>query len=198
MAIIILGLGNPGSEYAKTRHNAGRIAAELIAKREKFDAFAPHKSAQALIAEGAIDGEKITIVLPEVFMNQSGKTASALVKSPKAAKNLLVIHDDLDMPVGSVKMVFGRGSGGHKGVESVMRAVKTKDFARIKIGTAGKTASGKAKKPSGAKNVVKHVIGKFSPSEEVHFKKALLRATETVRIFAASGLDQAIQKANTK
>src|SRR3989344_8722289 len=198
MAIIILGLGNPGSEYAKTRHNAGRIAAELIAKREKFDAFAPHKSAQALIAEGAIDGEKITIVLPEVFMNQSGKTASALVKSPKAAKNLLVIHDDLDMPVGSVKMVFGRGSGGHKGVESVMRAVKTQDFARIRIGISGTGKKNQAKKVSGEEKVIKHVIGKWKPGEEAVLKKVLKKVAEAVRLFAAEGISSATQFANTR
>ena len=67
-------------------------------------------------------------------MNDSGKAVSAFIKSPKAAKNLLVIHDDLDLPLGTMKLVFGRGSGGHKGVESVMRAIKTKDFARLRIG----------------------------------------------------------------
>ena len=78
-------------------------------------------------------------------MNVSGKAVSTFIKSPKAAKNLLVIHDDLDLPLGTIKMVFGRGSGGHKGVESVMRAVKTKNFARIRIGISAAGKKNQAK-----------------------------------------------------
>src|SRR3989344_2090180 len=89
MAVVIVGLGNPGHEYEKAR-----------------------------------------LVLPETFVNNSGKAVVAFVKSVKAAKNLLVIHDDLDVPLGTLKMVFARGAGGHKGVESVMRALKTEEFAK--------------------------------------------------------------------
>ncbi|TSC64108.1 MAG: peptidyl-tRNA hydrolase, PTH1 family [Parcubacteria group bacterium Gr01-1014_91] len=118
MAIVIVGLGNPGKEYEKTRHNAGRSAAELVAGDNEFDDFVFNKKANALVANGAIEKENATLVLPETMMNASGKAVSAFIKSPKAAKNLLVIHDDLDLPLGTIKMVFARGSGGHKGVES--------------------------------------------------------------------------------
>ncbi|HQT82952.1 MAG TPA: aminoacyl-tRNA hydrolase, partial [Candidatus Paceibacterota bacterium] len=121
MALVIVGLGNPGKEYEKTRHNAGRNAVELLAKQEGADEFVFNKTANALVAKGAVGGENATLVLPETMMNLSGKAVAAFVKSPKAAKNLLVIHDDLDVPLGTLKMVFARGSGGHKGVESVMR-----------------------------------------------------------------------------
>ena len=94
-------------------------------------------------------GENATLVLPETFVNLSGKAVSAFIKSPKAAKNLLVVHDDLDLPLGTVKLVFGRGSGGHKGVESIMRAVKTKDFARIRIGISGVGKKHQAKESLG-------------------------------------------------
>lgn len=198
MALIIAGLGNPGKEYEKTRHNAGRNAAELVAKQEEFDAFALHKASKALVSKGAIEGESVTLVLPETMMNLSGKAVSAFVKSPKAAKNLLVIHDDLDLPLGTIKMVFARGSGGHKGVESIMRALKTQDFARIRIGISGEGKQHQAKKVSGEEKVIKHVIGKWKPGEEAVVKKVMKKVAEAVRLFATSGIDAATQFANTR
>ncbi|MDE1966263.1 MAG: aminoacyl-tRNA hydrolase [Patescibacteria group bacterium] len=198
MAIIIAGLGNPGKEYEKTRHNAGRMAVELLAKEEGFEAFALNKTAKALVAKGALRGEPAVLVLPETMMNLSGKAVAAFVKSPKAAKNLLVIHDDLDLPLGVIKMVVGRGSGGHKGVESIMRAVKTKDFARIRIGISGKGKKNQAKKVSGEEKVVKHVIGKWKPAEAAVLAKVLRKATEAARIYAADGADAAVMFANTR
>ncbi|MBU6323269.1 aminoacyl-tRNA hydrolase [Patescibacteria group bacterium] len=198
MAIIIAGLGNPGKEYEKTRHNAGRMAVELLAEEEGFEAFALNKTAKALVAKGALRGEPAVLVLPETMMNLSGKAVAAFVKSPKAAKNLLVIHDDLDLPLGVIKMVVGRGSGGHKGVESIMRAVKTKDFARIRIGISGKGKKNQAKKVSGEEKVVKHVIGKWKPAEAAVLAKVLRKATEAARIYAADGADAAVMFANTR
>ncbi len=198
MAVVIIGLGNPGGEYAKTRHNAGRMAVELVAKQEGFDEFKLNKAAQALLAKGDIDGVNTTLALPETMMNLSGKSVMALVKSKKAAEKLVVLRDDLDLPLGTIKMTFGRGSGGHKGVESIMRAIKTKDFAQIKIGISPATPKGKVKKPTGEEKVVKHVIGKFSPKEEPVLKKMLKDAAEAACIFAVDGIEAATQFANTK
>ena len=202
MALVIVGLGNPGKEYEKTRHNAGRSAVELLAKQEGLADFVFNKTANALVARGALG----TLVLPETMMNASGKAVSAFVKSPKAAKNLLVIHDDLDLPLGTLKMVFARGSGGHKGVESVMRAIKTQDFTRIRIGiaplknpaSAKATAGKQAKKLKDEEKVIKHVIGKWKPSEEAAVKKVLKKAAEAARLFAASGIEVATMFANTR
>lgn len=198
MAIIIVGLGNPGKEYEKTRHNAGRNAIELVAKGEGFDDFVFNKTSNALVAKGAIEGDSTTLVLPETMMNLSGKAVSTFIKSPKATKNLLVIHDDLDLPLGTIKMVFARGSGGHKGVESVMRAIKTDAFARIRIGISGVGKKNQAKKVSGEEKVIKQVIGKWKPSEEATFKKVLKKVAETVRLYATSGIESATQFANTR
>ncbi|MDP2652386.1 MAG: aminoacyl-tRNA hydrolase [bacterium] len=198
MSIIIVGLGNPGKEYEKTRHNAGRNAVALVAKNEGFDEFVFNKTANAFVSKGAIEKENATLVLPETFVNLSGKAVSTFVKSPKAAKNLLVIHDDLDLPLGTIKLVFGRGSGGHKGVESIMRAVKTQDFARIRIGISAVGKKNQAKKVSGEEKIIKLVIGKWKPSEEAAFKKVLKKVAESVRLFATSGIDSATQFANTK
>lgn len=220
MSVIIVGLGNPGKEYEKTRHNAGRNAVEFLANQDGFNEFIFNKKANALIAECAFGGHGVsasdadtpcpqanaTFVLPETFVNLSGKAVATFIKSPKMAENLLVIHDDLDLPLGTLKMVFGRGSGGHKGVESIMRAIKTNAFARIRIGiaplknpaSAKATAGKQAKKLKDEEKVIKHVLGKWKPSEEAVVKKVLKKVSETVRLFATSGLSSATQFANTK
>lgn len=197
MAHVILGIGNPGAEYARTRHNAGRMAAELLAHEEGMQ-FSLKKSAQAIVATGEIEEEKVVIALPETYMNHSGKTAATLVKSKPAAKKLLVIRDELDMPLGSLKMTGpGRGAGGHKGAESIMRALKTKDFYQLKIGISPATPKGKLRKPEAGEKVVKHVIGKFSPKEEELLKKTLALAASAARIFVSDGPEKAMLVANT-
>ena len=198
MACVIVGLGNPGKEYEKTRHNAGRSAVLLVAKQGDFPEFVFNKTVNALVSKGLIKGEAATLVLPETMMNLSGKAVTALVKNPKAAKNLLVIHDDLDLPLGTIKMVFGRGSGGHKGVESIMRAIKTKDFARLRIGISAAGKKHQAKKISGEEKVIKHVIGKWKPGEETALKNVLKKAAEAARLFAVEGIEEATMFANTR
>jgi PTH1 family peptidyl-tRNA hydrolase len=195
MTYVIMGLGNPGGEYAKTRHNAGRMAVEQIAKDSGFPEFTLKKTANALVSEG----EKVILVLPEVSMNLSGKAAPAFIKSKPAAKKLIVIRDELDLPLGVIKMtVPGRGSGGHKGIESIMRALKTKDFVQIKIGISAETAKGKLKKPAAGEKVIKHVIGKFKPTEEAELKKVLAHTSEAVQLFVMKGIEAAAMKANTR
>jgi PTH1 family peptidyl-tRNA hydrolase len=215
MAIVIIGLGNPGAEYANTRHNAGRMVVEQLQKElakeagtgdaDGFAEFTVRKTASASVSEGSIDGEKIVLVLPETSMNLSGKAAANFVKSIKAAKNLLVIRDELDLPLGTIKMTnYGRGSGGHKGIESIMRTLKTKEFIQMKIGISGATERGKGKnkiiqvkKPGTEEKVIKHVIGKFSPKEAPELKKTIRRAASAARIFATTGLEKAMLEANT-
>lgn len=203
-----MGLGNPGKEYEKTRHNAGRMAVELLAKQEGFDEFVLNKKAEALVTEGEIGPysakaskgkkEKVTLVLPETYMNKSGKSAIALVKSVKAAKQLIVVRDDLDLPIGVTKMTFARGSGGHKGVESIMRAIKTDQFAQLKIGISGQGKKNQAKKVSGEEKVLKHVIGKFAPKDEAAVKKSLKKSAEALRLFVTDGIEAATMFANTR
>ena len=198
MALVIVGLGNPGKEYEKTRHNIGRDAALLIAKREGFADFIFNKTVNALVSKNVIAEKNSTIVLPETFVNLSGRAIASFVKSPKTAKDLVVIHDDLDLPLGTIKMVFGRGSGGHKGVESVMRIIKTKNFARIRIGISAEGKKHQTKKVSGEEKVIKHVIGKWKPNEEIVLKKTLKKVVDTVHLFASEGAAAAMQFANTR
>lgn len=199
MAYVVLGLGNPGGEYAKTRHNAGRMTVELLQKELDFPEFTLRKTAQAYVSEGSYEGEKVILVIPDVYMNHSGKVAPAFIKSLSQAKKTVVIRDELDLPLGVLKMTtYGRGAGGHKGVESIMRTLKTKEFAQIKIGISGQTAKGNVKKPKGEDGVVKHVIGKFKPDEEKVLKKVLKKAALATQFFILEGIEKAMLEANTK
>lgn len=198
MAFTIVGLGNTGGAYDNTRHNAGRMAVEMFAKKEGFEPFVFKKTANALVSVGTVDGEKVTLVLPETMMNLSGKAVGAFIKTPGAAKKLLVIQDELDLPLGTLKMVFARNSGGHKGVESIMRAIKTKNFARLRVGISGVGKKQQAKKPSSDEKVLKHVIGKFSPSEQPVLKKMLQKSVATMRLYVTDGVEKATMHANTK
>lgn len=200
MALVIMGLGNPGKEYEKTRHNAGRMLVELFAKKQDFDDFMLRKAGgvPSLVTEGKIGKEKVTLVLPETFMNNSGKSAKTFVKSKKAALDLLVVRDDIDLPLGVMKMTFARGAGGHHGIESVMRALGTNDFAQLKIGVSKLGKKNQAKKPGSDDGVVKLVIGKFAPAEEATLKKVMKKGVEVLGFYVTHGLEQATLVANTR
>lgn len=200
MSFVIIGLGNPGKEYEKTRHNAGRMLVEKLAKQEGFPEFMLRKAGgtPSLVSEGKIGKQKATLVLPEIYMNTSGKAAKSFVKSKKAAADLLIVRDDIDLPLGVIKMTFGRGAGGHHGVESVMRAVGTKEFAQLKIGVSKAGKKNQARKPGSDDGVVKLVIGKFAPAEEAALKKVLKKGVEAAALFATDGIEPATMFANTR
>ncbi len=164
ICIYIVGLGNPGEEYKGTRHNTGRMVVEDFAKKHEFPDWVFDKKINALKSEGKVKKEKVLLLLPETFMNNSGNAVMKVITSKKKAANLIVVHDDLDLPLGKFKISFARGSGGHKGVESVIKKIKTEKFIRIRAGTCPK------KKPDG-KELLKFLLGKFTPKELSIFKK---------------------------
>ncbi|OGG47612.1 hypothetical protein A2671_01655 [Candidatus Kaiserbacteria bacterium RIFCSPHIGHO2_01_FULL_49_13] len=196
MAYVIIGLGNPGKEYEETRHNAGMVAVEAFRTLESFEGFIENKKYKGQIADGTIGREKVLLVLPETFMNKSGLSAAAAVKSKKAAEKLVVVHDDLDLPIGAIKISFGKNSGGHRGVESVMRALKTKDFVRIRIGVSPATSGGKLKKPKGEKEVLKFLMGKFSPKDREDFRKVLKRVSQALHVIVIESKERAMSEFN--
>lgn len=159
---IVVGLGNPGGEYALTRHNTGRMAANFLVDKVKG----------------------IKVFTPDMYMNKSGQAVAKVVKSKKAAQKLIVIHDDLDLPLGVMKISYNRGSGGHKGVESIIRALKTKEFIRMRIGI-GKN-----------KDVEKHILGQFKKSELEILKKVFKRASEAVSTIVEYDLTRAMTEFN--
>jgi len=187
MAWIIAGLGNPGEEYLGTRHNTGRMAVEFYAKSRDANDWKAHKASNSLTSGTAVGKNLAALVLPETFMNKSGNAVAKFVKSARAAEKLVVVYDDLDLPVGKIKVSFDRGSGGHKGIESIMRAVKTKRFTRIRIGVSPETPGGKLKKPQGDKEVNQFILGKFKPAETDELKKVFKKVAEAIDCIVSEG-----------
>ena len=120
------------------------------------------------------------------------------MKSKKAAETLVVVHDDLDIPFGKMKISFNKSAGGHRGVQSIMKAVKTEAFIRMRIGISPTTASGKMKKPQGEKEVEMLILGKFKPAEQDGLKKIMKRAAEGLELIVTDGKDIATGKVNSE
>lgn len=196
MAWVIVGLGNPGQEYEATRHNAGRMAVEYFAKHSKLSEWREDKTAKALVSKGLAGKTSVALVLPNTFMNKSGTAAAKFVKNVKAAERMVVVYDDLDLPLGTIKLSFDRGSGGHKGIESIMRAVKTKKFTRIRIGVSPSTMSGKLRKPSGEKEVVEFILAKFKAHESAELSKVFKKVTEALETIVTEGAMAAMNRFN--
>jgi PTH1 family peptidyl-tRNA hydrolase len=133
---LIVGLGNPGKKYENTWHNLGFLALDnLQSSMEGFSRWAENKKFLVKISGGQMGAEKILLAKPLTFMNNSGKSARAILNFYKLTpENLIVIHDDIDLPLGEIKIVKARGSAGHKGVESVINEIGTNDFTRVRIG----------------------------------------------------------------
>jgi PTH1 family peptidyl-tRNA hydrolase len=197
MSWIIAGLGNPGEEYSDTRHNTGRLALYAFAKKNNFSEFKNHAKSKSLLSEGIFQKEKISLVAPDNFMNRSGFSVAPFVTSIKKAEKLIVIYDDLDVPLGSFKISFNRSAGGHRGVQSIITALKTEAFIRIRIGISPATPSGKLKKPKGEAAVEKHIIGPFKKAELDILKKVNKKVTEAIEVIITEGYNKAMSVYNS-
>jgi len=195
MTYTFVGLGNPGEEYVDTRHNAGRMMLLWLAKGEGAE-WKTDKKINAQVAKIKLGKSPAVLVLPDSYMNNSGKSVKPLIGSLKAAEKLMVIYDDLDLPFGSAKMSFNKSSGGHRGLESVIKSLKTEKFARIRIGTSPTSPTGKLRKPQGEEKVMKHILGKFKPDEMLVLKKLSKKVSAALETFTASGLSAAMTEFN--
>lgn len=191
---IIVGLGNPGEEYENTRHNTGRMVVEAFRHGHKFSDWNKDLKLKALKIEGKVGKSKVLLLKPETFMNKSGFSVGQLVKSQKVARSLVVIHDDLDIPFGKFKISFNKSSGGHRGVESIIKAVKTEAFVRIRVGISPTTKSGKLKKPKGEKEVGDFILAKFKPAELAVFKNLLKTISEKLAFLVTEGIQKAMSQ----
>jgi len=188
---IIVGLGNPGEEYIETRHNMGRMVLDAFVKTNKFKDWRDDKKIKSLITEVRVGKNKALLLKPETFMNKSGEAVKSLVKSKKVAETLVVIHDDLDLPLGKVKISFNKSSGGHRGVESIIKAVKTEGFIRLRLGISGETAGGKIKKPQGDEKVIDTILGEFKNSEKDELKKVIKKSVSALEFIISLGWEKA-------
>lgn len=196
MAWVIVGLGNPGEEYDSTRHNTGRMAVDFFAKALGLREFREDKKAKAHVASGLIGKTTTALVLPDTFMNKSGFAVAKFVKSAKAAERLAVVYDDLDLPLGKMKLSYDRGSGGHKGLESIIRAVKTKRFTRVRIGVSPSTVSGALRKPEGDKVVVNFILTKFKAHELTELKSIFKNVARALECIVTNGRERAMNEFN--
>ena len=190
--LYIYGLGNPGSEYEKTRHNAGRIILEFIAKGNSFSEWHDDMKLKSLVCKGEIDSEKFNFICPETFMNNSGNAVAPVIDGPKKLKNLVIVYDDIDLAIGTLKISYNRSSGGHNGHESIIKRVKSREFVRIRIGVSPTTPTGKIKKPKGEEAVLKFLLGSFKEDELKILKSESKKVAEISAMISAEGKDKAM------
>lgn len=177
---LIVGLGNPGTEYAGTRHNVGFMAADAL--HEAFD-FSPYRvKFDGLVAEGKIDGKKVFLLKPQTYMNLSG---NSVVKAAGFYKilpeHIVVIHDDMDLPVGKIKAKRGGGSGGHNGLKSIDAAISP-DYNRIRIGVGHPQGKGEF--------VVNHVLSDFGKADKALIAENIKTVVETISVLLEKGIGE--------
>ncbi len=200
---LIIGLGNKGEEYDNTRHNIGKEVLLHFAKAHEDSDWKEDKKLKAKVAKIKIDKNSATLIIPEMFMNQSGLAIRSLSKAGGGVfkpEQVILIHDDMDLPLGSFKISFNRGSGGHRGVESVSKVIKSTEFTRVRIGVSPVTAKGLVKKPKGEDAVVTFILGKFKPVEVESLHKVskwVGEALEMIISDAKQGREKAMGMYNT-
>ncbi|KKT81529.1 MAG: hypothetical protein A3B07_02850 [Candidatus Yonathbacteria bacterium RIFCSPLOWO2_01_FULL_43_27] len=196
MQYLIVGLGNPGEEYVETRHNVGRIMLEEFRKKNDFPEWEKDKTLKALVSKGAWKKDKLVLLAPDNFMNVSGKSVVPLVKNAKDAERTIVIYDDLDLPLGAIKISFNRSSGGHKGVESIIKALKTPAFVRVRVGICPATPSGKPRKPKGENAILDFIVGPFKKPEQEELKKTAKKVVAVLDTILSEGRIKAMGEVN--
>ncbi len=185
---LIVGLGNPEPEYSRTRHNMGFDAVNLLAEKHgiEFD----KKGFDGIYGIGTIENEKVILLKPQTFMNESGKSIIAVKNFYKIEnENIIVIYDDIDVDIGTIKLKKKGGPGTHNGMKSVVEYLETIDFPHIRIGTG---------KPEFKELLISHVLEKLSDEKYEELKPAIEKASQAVEEIIKNGIDIAMNKFNIK
>ena len=185
---LIVGLGNPGKLYAHNRHNVGFRCLNYFARHRsiRFD----RRQCRARIGVGEMAGGESLLAKPQIFVNVSGKVVSCLVKKYDVPlSNLVVIYDDLDLPLGKVRIRQKGSAGGHKGMGSIISALGSEDFPRVRVGI-GRPAQ------DDEDSIVSYVLGDFTPQEEKVIRSAIIKVAEAIDCFLAEGIEAAMAKFN--
>ena len=184
---LIVGLGNPGADYANTRHNAGFLLVEKLAEQWKAD-WAKERKFVARVAKAERHGKKVLLCEPQTFMNLSGEAVGGMVKFYQLPlEKILVAVDDADLPFGEIRLRPGGGTGGHHGLDSVTQHLGSREYARLRIGIGRKNE---------ARQITGHVLGKFSSDEGAVLEKVLERAAGQVECWLSAGLQKAMSQFN--
>ncbi len=187
---LIVGLGNTGRGYATNRHNIGFICLNHFARTHglHFD----KKQAQARIGLGVVAGSEMVVARPQTYMNQSGQSVSRLVKKFNInLNNLVIIHDDLDLTLGKIRIRQGSSSGGHKGVDSIINELGSRDFTRIRVGI-GRPATAEVNEA----DIVNYVLSDFTHDEKQVIARVIPRVSEAILCLLTEGLVTAMNKYN--
>jgi peptidyl-tRNA hydrolase, PTH1 family len=185
---IVIGLGNPGRKYERTRHNAGFLAVEALARGLRFDLS--QEKYHALVGRGRVGDDEALLAKPQTFMNESGRTAAAILRyTSSTAADLVVVHDELDLPLGAIRVKTGGGHGGHNGLRSLIEHLGTADFIRVRIGVG---------RPPAGRDAADYVLSPFLPEERSAAEDAIARAAEAVAMVLREGLTRAMNACNRK
>jgi PTH1 family peptidyl-tRNA hydrolase len=190
---LIVGLGNPGRAYAHNRHNIGFHCVNYFARLHyiRFE----RRQCQARVGFGEVAGSKLLLAKPSTFVNLSGKAVDCLAnKYGISLSNLLVIYDDLDLPLGKVRLRQSGGSGGHNGMKSIISALGSEDFPRIRVGIGRPQVEGLSNTDEDA--IVNYVLSDFTPQEEELIKPVIAGVAEAIDCFLAQGIEAAMNKFN--
>jgi len=179
--IILIGLGNPGEKYKNTRHNVGFMAIDAFAKQNNLADFELQKKSNALISKN----EDVVLVKPQTFMNESGKSVKQILSNTNSS-NLVVIHDDIDLPIGKIKIVKERGSAGHKGVESIINNIGNDGLIRFRIGIASPHKT----------EAIKVVLENFSAGEQKILDETIQKVVSALDMYIKDGLDKTMNEYN--
>jgi PTH1 family peptidyl-tRNA hydrolase len=192
---LIVGLGNPGQEYENTRHNTGYLMLDFILGKKAE--WKQASGTKALYFKDEIGGKPTEFLKPTTFMNNSGNAVAYVKEKHKLnLKDLIVIYDDIDLPIGKMKISYDRSSGGHKGLESIIKKLKSREFLRIRIGISPMAPSGKTRKPKGEETILKFLLGKYKESELSELKKLSKKVGEAVETALSEGKDKAMSLYN--
>ena len=184
---LVVGLGNPGREYVRTRHNVGAEAVALLAER----AAAKFKAGRdrALVADARIGGRRVVLAVPTTYMNDSGMAVGALMRRHKVEDltQLIVVHDELDLPPGVVRVKVGGGLAGNNGLRSITQHLKTQDYVRVRIGIG---------KPPSKERGADHVLSRLPKAERELLNIAIVTAADAIEVLLADGPESAMTKFN--
>jgi len=183
---LIVGLGNPGREYADNRHNAGFQCLDRLAAAHGLSFT--RRQARARVAQGNIAGRRVLLVKPQTFMNASGEAVGQLARFYKVApEDVLVVYDDLDLPLGKIRLRPGGGAGGHRGMRSIIQHLGTEDFPRLRLGIG---------RPPGSMDPVDYVLSDFTADERAEMELTFERAVAAIECFLREGIEAAMNAFN--
>ena len=188
-SLLVVGLGNPGARFDGTRHNAGAEAVALLAERHS----APLRKSKELarVAEVRIGGERVALAVPQTFMNESGQAVAKLVRRHGIddPERIVIVHDELDLPVGDLKVKSGGGLAGHNGLRSITAHLKTQDYLRVRIGVG---------KPPGRQSGADHVLRRPGSTEATELAVVAQEAADAIEVILAEGVNEAMSRFNVR